>query len=285
MKMMRQINSRKSVNQIKEKKHKGEKITMLTAYDYPLAGLIDQCGIDIILVGDSLANVVLGLDSTKDIGMSEMIHHASAVNRAVKNSLLIGDMPFESYQKNINQAVVNAKRFIEAGCDAVKLEWFDHCLEVTGNLIKEGVEVMGHIGLTPQTAENLGGMKVQGKDAKRAQEIIGYAKQLEQAGCFSIVLECIPDRISEIITKSLIIPTIGIGAGRMCDGQVLVTHDLLGLFDRYKPKFVKQYIKLDDLIKDGITRYKDEVIDQIFPGEEHSFKISNEEFSKLDSGR
>jgi 3-methyl-2-oxobutanoate hydroxymethyltransferase len=222
---------------------------MLTAYDYPLASLIDRAGIDMVLVGDSVANVVLGLDSTTKVGMAEMIHHAKAVTRAVKQALVIGDMPYESYQINPEESLKNARRFIdEAQCQAVKLEWFDRCLEVTEKIIRGGIAVMGHIGLTPQTADKLGGFKVQGRDAEAAQRLIEQATALEKLGCFSIVLECVPDKIAQIITQKLKIPTIGIGAGIHCDGQVLVTHDLLGLFERFTPKFVKKYVNLTPLI-------------------------------------
>ena len=258
------------------------KITMLTAYDYPLAYLVDQAGLDMILVGDSLANVVLGLQSTTEVGMAEMLHHAKAVTRAVKNALVIGDMPFESYQLNPEAAVKNARRFIEeAKCDGVKLEWFERCLEVTEKIIKAGIPVMGHIGLTPQTADKLGGFKVQGKDAEAALRLIKQAQDLEKAGCFSIVLECVPDKIAEIITQKLKIPTIGIGAGVHCDGQVLVIHEALGLFDRYTPKFVKKYIDLSALILKAIKDYKNEVIEGKFPDKEHSFSIKEEELNKL----
>jgi len=259
------------------------KITMLTAYDYPLASLMDRVGIDMILVGDSVANVVLGLDSTTKVGMAEMIHHAKAVTRAVKYSLVIGDMPYESYQVNPEDSVKNAHRFIdEAKCDAVKLEWFDRCLEVTKKVIKAGIPVMGHIGLTPQTADKLGGFKVQGKDAEAAKRLIEQAQALQKLGCFSIVLECVPDKIAQIITQKLRIPTIGIGAGPDCDGQVLVTHDLLGLFERFTPKFVKKYINLSPLIERAIEEYKNEVIQGKFPTSEHSFSIKEEELKKLD---
>lgn len=236
-----------------------------------------------ILVGDSVANVVLGLNSTTQVGMNEMIHHAKAVTRAVKHALVIGDMPYESYQINPQESVKNAKRFIEeANCEAVKLEWFDRCLEVTEEIIKAGIPVMGHIGLTPQTADKLGGFKVQGKDAEAAQRLIEQAVALEKLGCFSIVLECVPDKIAELITKRLKIPTIGIGAGPNCDGQVLVTHDLLGLFERFKPKFVKQYINLSLLIQQAIENYKNEVIENKFPAKEHSFSIKEEELKKIE---
>lgn len=258
------------------------KITMLTAYDYPLASLIDKAGIDIILVGDSVANVVLGLDSTTKVGMTEMLHHAKAVTRAVKRALVIGDMPYESYQLNPEDAVMNAKRFIdEAKCDAIKLEWFDRCLEVTEKIIRSGIAVMGHIGLTPQTADKLGGFKVQGKDAQTAKRLIEQAVKLEELGCFSIVLECVPDKIAAHISGKLKIPTIGIGAGPACDGQVLVTHDLLGLFERFTPKFVKQYVRLSPLISHAIEEYKDEVIQGKFPAKEHTFTIKEEELKKI----
>lgn len=258
------------------------KITMLTAYDYPLASLVDKAGIDMILVGDSLANVVLGLDSTTKVGMTEMIHHAKAVTRAVKHALVIGDMPYDSYQVNPEDSVKNAQRFIdEAKCDAVKLEWFDRCLEVTEKIIKGGIPVMGHIGLTPQTAEKQGGFKVQGKDAETAKRLIEQAGELEKLGCFSIVLECVPDKIAGMITARLKIPTIGIGAGINCDGQVLVIHDLLGLFERFKPKFVKQYINLAPQIQKALEEFKKEVIEGKFPTKEHSFIIKQEELDKL----
>ncbi len=260
----------------------GRKITMLTAYDYPLASLVDKAGIDIILVGDSLANVVLGLESTTQVGRVEMLHHAKAVTRAVTRALVIGDMPYDSYQVNPEESVRNAKRFIEeAKCDAVKLEWFDRCLEVTQKIIQAGIPVMGHIGLTPQTADKLGGFKVQGKDAEAALRLLEQAVALEKVGCFSLVLDCVPDKIAELITQKLKIPTIGIGAGIHCDGQVLVTYDLLGLFQRYTPKFVKKYINLSVLIAQAIENFKCEVIQGEFPAPEHSFTIKEEELQKL----
>ena len=259
------------------------KITMLTAYDYPLASLIDKAGIDMILVGDSLANVVLGLDSTTEVGMQEMLTSAKAVTRAVKRSLVIGDMPYDSYQVESEKSVENAARFIsEAKCDAVKLEWFDRCLEVTQNLVQAGIPVMGHIGLTPQTTDKSGGFKVQGKDADAARRLIEQAIALETLGCFAIVLECVPDKIAEMITKKLKIPTIGIGAGVYCDGQVLVVHDMLGLFQRYTPKFVKKYIDTSALITKAIEEFKFEVIQGKFPDQEHSFTIKEEELKKLE---
>jgi len=249
------------------------KITMLTAYDYPMGLLVDKAGIDMILVGDSLANVVLGLESTTQVGMEEMIHHSKAVRRGVKQALLVGDMPFESYQINPEEAVKNARRFIdEAKCDAVKLEWFDKCLEVTHRIICAGIPVMGHIGLTPQTADKLGGFKVQGRDAEAAKKLIEQALGLEKIGCFSIVLECVPENLGELISQKLKIPVIGIGAGLHCDGQVLVIHDMIGLFDRYKPKFVKQYVNLSPLIEQAVKDYIKEVVEGTFPGPGYTFK-------------
>lgn len=274
--------TRMSVGQIQDKKKQGQIITMLTAYDYPLASLVDQAGIDIILVGDSVANVVLGCESTLEVGMTEMIHHAKAVNRAVQQALLIGDMPFESYQKKPQDAVVNARRFIdEAGCDAVKLEWFEDCLPIVEAIVKAGIPVMGHVGLTPQTAEKLGGFKVQGKDAQSAKKIMADACALEEKGCFSIVCECVPTPVAEMISKKLIIPTIGIGAGGGCDGQVLVTHDLLGLFDRYQPKFVKQYVNLSSSILDGLIRFRNDVQTRKFPDLDHSYSMRESELDQL----
>lgn len=279
----------KDIQALKNKR----KITMLTAYDYPLASLIDRAGIDIILVGDSLANVVLGLETTKQVGMTEMLISAKAVTRAVKHALVIGDMPYESYQVNsqesvnpvrslLSNGVKNASRFMnEANCDAIKLEWFDKCLEVTEAIIKAGIPVMGHIGLTPQTADKIGGFKVQGKDAEAAKRLITQALALEKLGSFSIVLECVPDEIAKIITRKLSIPTISCGAGISCDGQVLVTHDILGLFERFKPKFVKQYINLSPLIQAAVEEYKTEVIQEKFPTKEHSFSIKEEELKKI----
>ena len=277
---------KKTIELIKNKKQKHEKIIMLTAYDYPLAKLVDEVGVDIILVGDSLANVVLGLESTREVGMEVMIHHAKAVRRGVKQALLVGDMPYDSYQVDSQQAVMNAKRFIEeAGCEAVKLEWFDECVMVAQKIGEAGIAVMGHVGLTPQTAENLGGFKVQGKDALSAQKIIEHARALERAGCFSIVLECIPLQIAKIITEELAIPTIGIGAGVYCDGQVLVTHDLLGLSDRMQLKFVKQYVALNDNIKSGLKQYTKDVTEGRFPDDNHSYHINQGELEKLKAGK
>jgi 3-methyl-2-oxobutanoate hydroxymethyltransferase len=258
------------------------KITMLTAYDFPLAALVDKAGIDMILVGDSLANVVLGLQSTIEVGMTEMIHHSKAVTRAVKHALVAGDMPYDSYQVKPEDAVMNARRFIEeANCGCVKLEWFDKCLEVAETILKAGIPVIGHIGLTPQTADKTGGFKVRGKDAEAAKRLIEQALALEKLGCFSLVLECVPDKIARMISEKLKIPVIGIGAGVHCDGQVLVIHDLIGLYERFTPKFVKKYINLAPQIQKALEEYRDDVINEKFPGPEHSFTIKEEELQKL----
>lgn len=265
-----------------EKKQKNQKITMVTAYDYPTARILDQAEIDVLLVGDSLGNVVLGYDSTVPVTMEEMIHHSKAVVRGAKGGYIIGDMPFLSYQVSIEKAIENAGRFIkEAGCDAVKLEGGSDMAQVVRAIVRAGMPVCGHIGLTPQTAAMLGGYKVQGKDAESAKRLIQSAKDLEGAGAFMIVIECVPDFLAARITQELSIPTIGIGAGKDCDGQVLVFHDLVGLYERFKPKFVKQYINLAPMIKDAIVQYKTEVEAGEFPGPEYSFAMNKKEAEKI----
>lgn len=255
---------------------------MLTAYDYSFATLVDRSGVDVILVGDSLANVVLGLKSTRDVNLEVMLHYTKAVNRAVKNAMLVGDMPYGAYQSNPEDAVGNARRFVdEAGCQAVKIEWFEGCLDVAAKIIQAGIPVMGHVGLTPQTADALEGFKVQGKDAHTAQRILTHAKALEEKGCFSIVLECIPDRLALRITQDLTIPTIGIGAGAGCDGQVLVLHDLLGLLEGFHPKFAKRYVNMGESVMEGVKQFCREVKEGKFPDEEHSYHIADEELCKL----
>ena len=276
------MSSRISINNILQKKKRGEKIVMLTAYDYPLAACLDEVGVDIILVGDSVANVVLGLESTLDVDIEVMLHHTKAVSRAVKRAMVVGDMPFASLQAGPAVALSHAKRFInEAGADAVKVEWFDGCAELVEKMVKAGIPVMGHAGLTPQTAEALGGFKVQGKDAAAAARILSHAKTLEEKGCFSVVLECVPARLGEFISRQLKIPTISIGAGAGCDGQVLVTQDILGLSDRFHPKFVKTYANIGAVIKEGITRFEDDVRAGRFPADEQSYSMSDEEFKKF----
>ena len=270
-----------TITDLREKKRDGKKITMLTAYDYPMARLVDEAGIDIALVGDSLANVVLGLDSTVDVTMNDMIHHAKAARRGIKYAFLIGDMPFGSYGR-ANDAIRNAERFVkEAGCDAVKLEGGHDAVEVTRAIVGAGIPVLGHIGLTPQTAAQKGGFKVQGKSAEAAKRLIDEALALEKAGSFAVVLECVPDLVAKMITEKLSIFTISCGAGVYCDGQVLVTNDMLGLFDRYTPKFVKKYVNLWPMILEALKKYKEEVEGGTFPGPEQSFTIKEEELKKL----
>ena len=267
---------------ILNKKRSGQKMTMLTAYDHPTAMLLDQSGIDVILVGDSLANVVLGLESTTQVGMIEMLHHCKAVSRAVKKALVLGDMPFEAYQIDPQKSVANATLFIqEAGCGAVKLEWFDACAEVAASIVKAGIPVMGHVGLTPQTVTSREGMKVQGKDAIAAKRIIAQAQSLQDAGCFAIVLECVPLELAAIITEKLSIPTFGIGAGKYCDGQVLVSHDVLGLSLKFSPKFSKKYVDLAPLMRDAFRTFKEEVVSGSFPDDAHSFHMPPEELKNL----
>jgi len=276
--------SRKKVTiaELHEKKQNKQKITMVTAYDYPTARILDQAGIDVALVGDSLGNVVLGYESTVPVTMDEMIHHCKAVSRGVKSCFIIGDMPFLSYQVNHEKAIENAGRFIkDAGCDAVKLEGGSDMAPTVKAIVSAGMPVCAHIGLTPQTATMLSGYKVQGKDAESARRLIQSAKDLEEAGAFLIVFECIPDFLAARITEELKIPTIGIGAGKDCDGQVLVYHDLVGLFERFTPKFVKQYINLAPMIKEAIGQYKTEVETGVFPGPEHGFAMNKKEAEKL----
>jgi len=264
------------------KKKEGKKITMLTAYDFAMASFIDQVGIDMILVGDSAGMVVLGYESTVPVTMDEMIHHCKAVRRGVRYAFLVGDMPFMSYNISREEAIRNAGRFMkEAGCDAVKLEGGLEVVETVKAITLAGIPVMAHIGLTPQTAGQLGGFRVQGKDAVSAQRLLDSAQALEEAGACSIVIECIPDKLAGLISQSLKIPTIGIGAGPACDGQVLVTNDLLGLFERFTPKFVKQYIKLFPMIKEAVEIYKNEVETGKFPGPEHTFVMEADELSKI----
>lgn len=257
---------------VREMKRKGEKITMLTAYDYPTAVVLDEAGIDILLVGDSLAMVVLGYDSTLPVTMEEMIHHTKAVVRGTKRAMVVGDMPFMSYQASVADAVRNAGRFLqEGGAQAVKLEGGREVAETVLKITQSGIPVMAHLGLTPQSVHQLGGYKVQGKEEKVAKKIMEDAKILEEAGAFSLVLECVPKGLAEEITKNLSIPTIGIGAGVHCDGQVLVVHDMLGLFERFTPKFVKKYANLNVQIKEAVKTYIDEVKKGTFPDDAHSF--------------
>jgi 3-methyl-2-oxobutanoate hydroxymethyltransferase len=261
------------------KKVRGDRITMLTAYDYLTARAIDLSGMDSILVGDSLGMVILGYENTLPVTMAEMLHHCRAVSRGASRALLIGDMPFMSYQVNSQEAVRNAGRFLqEAGMDAVKLEGGRERLEAIQSIVGSGIPVLGHLGLTPQSVHQLGGFKTQGNTAAAARRLLEDAILLEESGCFGIVLESIPARIAEFISTRLLIPTIGIGAGGGCDGQVLVTHDLLGLYDKFTPKFVKKYADLHNNVDAALAAYKKEVEDGVFPGPDHSFSIPDKEW-------
>jgi len=275
------MNKRVTVPDVIASKGK-RKLTMLTAYDFPTARWVDQSGMDMVLVGDSLAMVVLGHEDTLSVGMAEMIHHTKAVSRAVERALVVGDMPFLSYQASIEQAVLNAGRFLKEGrAQAVKLEGGARVLPQVSAIVAAGIPVQGHLGLTPQSAAQFGGFKVQGKTAEAAKILIEDAQELAAAGCFSIVLEAIPAPIAARITEAVPVPTIGIGAGRDCDGQVLVIHDVLGLFDRFVPKFVKQYAHLGTNIQEALTRYREEVANGVFPGPEHTFNFDVKEAEKL----
>lgn len=267
---------------LKEKKQKGEKITMLTAYDYATAMLLEEAGIDVALVGDSVGNVVLGFENTLAVTMDDMIHHVKAVVRGVKNTMVVGDMPFLSYHISIPEAVRNAGRFIqEGGAQAVKLEGGRERVDVIKAILDAEIPVMGHIGLTPQSVHQFGGFKVQGRDLETAKKLIEDAKALEKAGVFSIVLEGVPAALAKKITEEVAIPTIGIGAGPDCDGQVLVINDMLGFSQGRVPKFVKKFANLHPLMMEAIQAYINEVKAGTFPAEEHCYSINEEIIEKL----
>jgi len=266
----------------RQKKERGEKITVLTAYDYSTALIEDRTGIDAILVGDSLGMVMLGYENTLPVTMDEMIHHCRAVSRGAKAALLIGDMPFMSYQVSTEDAVRNAGRFLQqAGMDAVKLEGGRERVDAVRAIVSTGIPVMGHLGLTPQSIHQLGGFRPQGRTASSAKHLLEDAFLLEEAGCFSLVLESVPARLAELISKRLSIPTIGIGAGAGCDGQVLVVHDLLGLFDRFTPKFVKKYANLYAEMQRAFGVYITDVQSGSFPAKEHTVEMADDEWESL----
>lgn len=266
----------------KDSKVKGDKITMLTAYDYSTAKLVDEAGINGILVGDSLGMVCLGYEDTLSVTMEDMIHHTRAVTRGAKNALVVADMPFMSYQTSVYDAVVNAGRLIKEGrAQVVKLEGGKEFSEHIKAIVNASIPVMGHIGLTPQSVNAFGGFKVQGKSEEAARKLIEDAKAIEEAGAFAVVLECVPAKLSELISKSISIPTIGIGAGAGCDGQIIVYQDMLGMFSDFTPKFVKKYANVGDVMKGAFQKYIEEVKDGVFPGEENSFKIDDEIIEKL----
>ncbi len=268
---------------IQAMKARHEPICMLTAYDYPMALAMDETGVDIILVGDSLGMVELGYESTLPVTMEDMIHHAKAVARGAKYALLVGDMPFMSYQASDAEAVHNAGRFLqEAGMNAVKLEGGSERADTVRAIVAAGIPVMGHLGLTPQSVHKLGGFRPQGRDAEAAYKLLQDAQTLQEAGCFSLVLESIPGRLATLVSQSLDIPTLGIGAGVGCDGQVLVTHDMLGLFERFTPKFVKQYAHLAGEMRRAFTAYRVEVKSRAFPDTEHTVEMNEDEWKCLE---
>lgn len=271
-----------TISTILEQKKSGDKITMLTAYDYSTAKLIDEAGINSILVGDSLGMVMLGYEDTLSVTMEDMIHHTRAVSRGAKNALVIADMPFMSYQTSVYDAVVNAGRLVkEGGAQAVKLEGGASVCEQIKAITEASIPVMGHIGMTPQSVNAFGGFKVQGKSEDAARKIIDDAKAIEEAGAFGVVIECVPAKLSKLITEAINIPTIGIGAGADCDGQVLVYQDMLGMFSDFTPKFVKKFADAGTLMKTAFKNYIEEVQSGSFPSEEHFFKISDEVIEKL----
>jgi len=276
------MKNRVTVSTIKERKAEGKPLAMLTAYDYSMAKLVDQAGIEMILVGDSLGNVVLGHESTLPVTMKDMIHHARAVCRGAKQAMVVVDMPFMSYQVSKEEALHNAGRIMkETGAQAVKLEGGVEIVDSVRAIVDAGIPVVGHLGLTPQSVHQLGGFKVQGKDAAKAQKMLDDAKRLDEAGAFAIVLECVPAQLAAKITSSVQAATIGIGAGSGCDGQVLVVNDMLGMFDDFTPKFVKKFADIGRQMTDAMKAYRKEVAERSFPDKEHSFTMNDEILNKL----
>lgn len=273
---------RKTARDILEVKKSGGSLTMLTAYDATMASLLAQCDVDMILVGDSLAMVVQGQDSTVSVTMDEMVYHSKLVRRGAPDKFMISDMPFGSHELGYEQAITNGHRFLkECGSDAVKLEGGKEVCDTVRRMVTAGISVMGHIGLTPQTASQLGGYKVQGRDVDSARKVLEDAKALQEAGAFAVLMECVPADIAGLITETLTIPTIGIGAGVHCDGQVLVTQDMLGMFEKFTPKFVKQYTALASSIKEGVSTYCAEVRGRQFPAGVHSFSVAPDVIEQL----
>jgi 3-methyl-2-oxobutanoate hydroxymethyltransferase len=271
-----------TVLDVQQAKEENRKLTMVTAYDYPFGLMADEAGIDIVLVGDSLGMVVMGLEGTVAVNMEHMIHHIRAVTRGCKNPFIVGDMPFMSYNTSIREAIINAGRLLkEGGCESIKLEGGVDFAPTIEAIVKAGIPVQGHIGLTPQTAGALGGFKMQGRDAAAAKQIIDDAKALEDAGVFSMILEAVPAPLGKLVAEVVKVPVIGIGAGPDVDGQVLVTHDMIGLFDKFVPKFVKQYTNIRKVILGALNEYKQEVVDVEFPAPEHSFKMPDEALEQL----
>ncbi len=275
-------NSRVTTFKLREMKARGEKITVLTCYDYSMARMLDQAGIEILLVGDSLGNVLLGYESTIPVTMEDMLIHTKAVSRGAKKAMVVADMPFMSYQVSVEESVRNAGRFLqEAGANAVKLEGGREISQTIKAINDAGIPVMGHLGLTPQSINKLGGYRVQGRDEAAARLILNNALALQDAGVFAIVLECIPAPLAKMVSERIDVPTIGIGAGAGCDGQVLVIHDMLGLYAEVSPKFAKKYADLHSTILEAVGRYSAEVKEGRFPGPEHSFGMEEAELGKL----
>lgn len=267
---------------IQQAKESGEKVTMLTAYDYSMARLIDEAGINMILVGDSLGMVMLGYEDTLSVTMEDMIHHTAAVSRGANNALVVADMPFMSYQTSVYDAVCNAGRLIKEGrAQAVKLEGGQEFTEHIRAITKASVPVVAHLGLTPQSLNAFGGFKVQGKSEEAARKLVEDARAVEEAGAVAVVLECVPAKLAGLVTKQLHIPTIGIGAGADCDGQVLVYQDMLAMFGDFKPKFVKQFAEVGAMMKEAFAKYSEEVKSGVFPAVEHTFKIDDDVIEKL----
>ena len=271
-----------TVATFQEMKQKGEKITMLTAYDYSTAKLMDECGINAILIGDSLGMVMMGYEDTLSVTMEDMIHHTACVARGAKNALIVGDLPFMSYQVNVEDAVKNAGRLMKEGrANCVKLEGGATVCAQIKAITNASIPVMAHLGLTPQSINAFGGFKVQGKSEEAAQKLLDDALKIQEAGAFAVVLECVPAKLAELISKKLTIPTIGIGAGAGCDGQVLVYQDALAIYGDFTPKFVKKFADVGSLMREGITSYIEETKQGTFPAPEHTFKIDDEVIEKL----
>ena len=271
-----------TIHTLLEKMQRGEQISMLTAYDYPMALLEERAGVDIILVGDSMGMTVLGYDTTLPVTMDEMITHAAAVRRAAPSAYLVGDMPYMSYQPSIESAIRNAGRFMaECGCDCVKLEGGSNVADVVAGLVKATIPVMGHIGLTPQSLAQLGGFKSQGRSAEAALYLIQEAKALEEAGASLLLVEAVPERVTEIMAQRSSIPIIGIGAGGKCHGNLLIVHDMLGFFDRFTPRFVKKYADLNSVILAAVQEYIEDVRTGAFPAKEHCYPMPREEWERL----
>lgn len=271
-----------TVATFQEMKQKGEKITMLTAYDYSTAKLMDECGINAILIGDSLGMVMMGYEDTLSVTMEDMIHHTACVARGAKNALIVGDMPFMSYQVSVEDAVRNAGRLMKEGrANCVKLEGGATVCAQIKAITDASIPVMAHLGLTPQSINAFGGFKVQGKSEEAAQKLLDDALKIQEAGAFAVVLECVPAKLAELISKKLTIPTIGIGAGAGCDGQVLVYQDALAIYGDFTPKFVKKFADVGSLMREGITSYIEETKQGTFPALEHTFKIDDEVIEKL----